>query len=132
MGIEVYPETGKELLADWDAGKPCWTVEMGGLSPAYEQANQILTFELLRAYLEIEDWEEVEHEELERIRDAVYDEGFRGTGYSGAQVGAATDLAAKFARYGPRDAVRKLDDPERHMMVSRDFPKAPPAPEVGR
>lgn len=100
----------EKFLADWDVGRPVTTVSMGGLSDGYEQCIHIMAMEYLRALI---DWNEeywnlpdIEAETLwNRIERAAEDEwekqGLIGQyGPSGAQVGAAKNLAAIIFRKG--------------------------------
>ncbi len=128
MSNDSYFETAEEMLVAWDAGEPVWSIEMGGLGPGYEQAIQVLAMELVRDFQLIDDWEAITSEMLEERRGRIYDLHFRGQGYSGAQVGAATGLAVQFCRWGPRKAVDNLGDDARHTMISRDWVQAPEPP----
>lgn len=48
MSTTATQQNGADLIENWDAGQPCWTVEMGGLGPGYEQVIQIAMVELVR------------------------------------------------------------------------------------
>lgn len=128
--FSVQVDTARELLERWDAGNICWTIELGGLSPGYEQSIHIMVFEFLRDFVNVESWNDITPEAIEERRDAVYDRTFGGKdyGHSGAQVGAATSLAIQLARVGPRATMEAVDDESRFMQISRDFPKAPEVP----
>lgn len=111
-----------ESLRAWDSGEIVWTVEMGGLGPGYEQAIQVLVIELLR---EGATDDAAIDRALARIRG---DEP--SSGYSGGQVGAACGLAARVLQIGWTAAFTEVADPERKIMVSRQFPRAPEPPAV--
>lgn len=47
----LIPETAADALARWDEGDTVFTVEMGGFGPGYEQAIQLLVFEMIRDHI---------------------------------------------------------------------------------
>lgn len=120
-------KTAKEALEHWDSGGLVSTVEMGGLGPGYEQAIHITAFEALRLFLADPpaDW----HGEKAAMR--AYVERIEATllalpkvaaiGLSGAQLGAAMNIASKFAYQGHEAALDKAPV-DRHILVSKDFP----------
>lgn len=131
------PETAAEALARWDAGEMVGTVEMGGLGPGYEQCIHIIAFELIRALLAA-DWhtpepypkDKAEQAKIRAAWDAICDSvlvRLDGGGYSGAQVGAAQNLAAIVLQQGWRVGLDQAGE-DRQIMVSRTLPQAPPAP----
>jgi hypothetical protein len=101
---------------------------MGGLGPGYEQAIQILVFEILREHLRTKKplptpqsanangWMD---NVIHRINEQL-------GGFSGAQVGAAKNLAYHYLKDGYAKSLEKCKD--RTIQVSRFFPKAPPVP----
>lgn len=105
--------TAKDALAAWDRGEIITTVEMGGLGPGYEQALQILVFEIIRA--------DGDHEvAIKRASPGV-------GGFSDAQVGAARALAGRAIEKGWAATLAEVD-PDRRVMVDRRFPQPPEAP----
>jgi hypothetical protein len=112
--------TVAELLAAWDAGETIWSIEMGGLGPGYEQAIQVLAIELMR---DCAGQPLPESEEAERawgkatISRVDKDCG----GFSGAQVGAAKQIAYKFIKQGPQAALAEVQD-DRRILVSKFWP----------
>lgn len=134
------PATATEALARWDRGEPVFTVEMGGMGPGYEQCIHILAFELIRALIAAQwvtprPYPAKGTPEAKRVREAwdaivepVIRELNKVNGFSGAQVGAAQNLAAKVWNDGWRAAVDAVEQ-DRHIMVSRAFPVAPDAPK---
>jgi hypothetical protein len=108
VAYDLIPETVADALNKWHANEMVFSVEMGGLGPGYEMAIQGLAFELMREF-ETRDinWTDPELN-LDDIVDAVVhrcnDEPWGH--FSGAQVGAATDLAANVCRRGYRVALR--------------------------
>ncbi len=131
--------TAAEQLRRWDAGETIWSCEMGGLGPGYEQAIQILAMEIVRDNLdkplpaygskEIEEWG---YSTAERIDQKQPDGSYSCGGFSGAQVGAARNLAFKWIEYGPAK-MHEITPDDRKIQVSRGFPKAPlsPKPRTG-
>jgi hypothetical protein len=113
--------TVSDVLGAWDRGDSIWSVEMGGLGPGYEQCIQVLAVEILREKVGTPlpadgKWENWGDEVVDRL-NAQY-------GFSGAQVGAAKNIAACFLKQGPRRALDSADS-DRHIQVSRDFPGSP-------
>ena len=111
--------TAREALEAWDAGELVSTLEMGGLGPGYEQAIHILAFELIRGNLDKalpspDDWPPDWGDDIVREVDKEYR-------FSGAQVGAAKQLAAKGLLYGWR-ATLDSAPVERRIIVSKKFP----------
>ena len=131
---QMYGKDPAELLARWDAGRSVWTIEMGGMGPGYEQCIHITAFEMLRRLLQLspsaEDMDD--REKWEVVRDD-FDKTVMtlpeidALGLSGAQWGAAMNLAAQFYRRGPRGVMADERVKDRHIQVSRDFPQAPKA-----
>lgn len=141
-------ETCIELLERWDAGHSVWTVEMGGLGPGYEQAIQVLAIECLRELVakdfewtgthkdgETTEADKRDSDTCRALLDPVVSrvDKWPGCGFSGAQVGAAMHLAAKFHRFGPIWVYDNAPE-DRRIQVSKDWPREPdvaksPAPE---
>jgi len=119
-------ETAGEALAAWDRGDGLWSVEMGGLGPGYEQAIQVLTFEIVRDYLgkpfpTDEGWSTWADDTVHRVNE------WPGCGFSGAQVGAAKSLAFRFLRDGHKGALDTMrdHDKDRLTQVSKTWPHNP-------
>lgn len=133
----LFPETAADALARWDAGEGVFTVEMGGLGPSYEQCIHILAFEIIRDALaqgfNPADAENMPREQAMARQDALVDPCVARTsaqtsGYSGAQVGAATSLAMCMIRQGWAKGLEAAGV-ERHIQVSRDWPARPATKE---
>jgi hypothetical protein len=129
----------KSMLVEWDSGRIVWTLEMGGMGPGYEQALQICMIEICRAAIkEPRRQDETDQQYSDRfkvLRDKVVHEiDSMCGGFSGAQVGAATQLAYRFVTDGPEKAFasfkkqRPDEYGERHTMISKDWPHAPDHP----
>jgi hypothetical protein len=128
---EFYGADAAEWLARWDAGDTVWTIEMGGLGPGYEQALQIAAAEIIRFMLaqaynasawEDKDFWKKTREEIEQWSFA--DGPIKELGLSGAQWGAAMNIAVNFYRDGPVKALTDDNLKDRHIQVSKTFPKA--------
>lgn len=125
MSAFEIPETAADALAAWDKGEIVHTVEMGGLGPGYEQAIHVLVFELIRdcgdaplpAAGDKEAWYSWGEATVSRI-DA------QCRGFSGAQVGAAQNLAARALKIGWRAMLNEVPT-DRRTMVSRAWPNVP-------
>lgn len=123
--------TNEEALATWDRGEPVWTCEMGGIGPGYEQCIQIMGFEMLRAMLSHPaDWDKVSGEEGRDAWRAYRDEIeavpevksiVERLGPSGAQFGAAMNIAAVFAMNGYAKGMEKVPE-DRRILISKSFP----------
>lgn len=130
MGVtELYEATAAEWLQRWDRGESVWSVEMGGLGPGYEQCIQITAAEILRHMIaggyDASRWDTSEawRSDLEKIEGGVLESGaISKLGLSGAQWGAAVNLAANLYQRGPRVALSDGRVKDRHIQVRRDFP----------
>ena len=115
---EQFPETAAEALNMWDKGEPVWSVDMGGMGPGYEQAIQVLAFEIIRDNVNTplppagdkawRTWGDAAAHRLSKW------------GFSGAQVGAAKNIASITLKKGWRVALNemKAKDPDRLILVS--------------
>ena len=126
-------ETIEEMLVAWDRGESVWSVEMGGLGPGYVQAIQILAMECLRE-LSVKgfNWTDDKAKNSESCRamlDPVVDrvDKWPGCGFSGAQVGAAMSIAARFHRQGPLAALDSAPE-NRHIQTRKTWPHEPAPP----
>ena len=120
-----YGADGAEWLRRWDAGGICWSIEMGGLGPGYEQCIQITVAEVLRHMLaekyDHTKWGEKEGwaNDLEKIRKFGYeDETIKKLGLSGAQWVAAVNLACHLYTDGPEKMLAHPDIQDRKIQVS--------------
>lgn len=136
---QVVPNTIDEALAAWDAGDEVQTVEMGGLGLGYEMAIQCVAFELMRA---LRDDPDLARMNAETPNDGVFPQAFKDRldaivrkldekdengryklgGLSGAQVGAAKNIAINLTRHGYANAREKV--PDRLIFVRKQDPKA--------
>lgn len=104
--------TTQGLLEKWDAGEPVVTVEMGGLGEGYEMAIQTLAFELIR------DAEPIpESGVIDNWGDQTVAR-LNGYGFSGAQVGAAKNLAANFLKFGYEESMATVPE-DRKITITR-------------
>jgi hypothetical protein len=134
--IDVIPETVEVALAAWDAGESIFTVEMGGIGPGYEMAIQGLAFELMRVFIAARlpphgvELTEFQRDQIQKLIDGVVHR-FNSEpwgGFSGAQVYAATNIAAAVVRRGYRTALRDDVVKDRLIQVNRkDLRTAPVA-----
>lgn len=123
---DLHPQSLEEALERWDAGESLFTIEMGGLGPGYEQALQITMMELLRG-MHTADLPKLvsgglDLEKIQDVCDAIVREKCKGLGLSGAQVGAASNLAVKFLTMKWED-VLNLVPKDRHIQISKNWPK---------
>lgn len=124
--------TNEQALAAWESGASVWTCDMGGMGPGYEQCIQIMGFTMLRAMLANPvDWKTLtEGEEAkEKWReyrgmidaDPIVKAVVERLGPSGAQHGAAMNIASVFARNGYAKGMEMVPE-DRRIQVSRQFP----------
>lgn len=128
--IESYGADATEWLKRWDGGKTVWSISMGGLGPGYEQAIQITVAEILRHLLErnydASAWADSEKWQFDRKE--IEAAGLANTkigelGITGAQWGAAMNMALQLYRRGPRAIMADEQVKDRHIQVSRTFPQ---------
>ena len=127
---ERYGADATEWLKRWDAGDIVWTIEMGGMGPGYEQAIQITAAEVVR-YLTLnnvdcsegtpEGWKELD-DEIDRW--LWQNETVKKLGLSGAQAGAAKNLAVFICKLGPAGVMADERVKDRHIQAMRSFPVA--------
>ena len=111
----------QEALAAWDRGEPIQTCQMGGISDGYEKAIHIMGMEMLRA-METRpfDWEAYEQADdaAQKLKwEAYYDlidaqfnvkSAVDQVDPTGAQFGAAMNLASMIHRNGYEEAIKKV------------------------
>ena len=126
--IEFYGADAADWLARWDAGRIVWSIEMGGLGPGYEQSIQITAAEILRHLLatnyDVKRWRDDDESwpaDRKAIEDAVMPV-VNSMGLSGAQWGAAMQVATKLYMNGPRAIMADEAIKDRHIQVSKTFP----------
>lgn len=132
-------QTTEEMLDAWNAGKPVDLVEMGGMGAGYEMAIQCAAFAVIEQLLSTP-WAIVEVSSAKKgdtytprlldlidkaitDADAKQDDGsFLLGGLSGAQAGAAKNIAIILCERGPR----ALDEvsPERIITLTKACPRA--------
>lgn len=129
--IALYGADCADWLKRWDEGRSVWSIEMGGLGPGYEQCIHITMAEILRHMLaEGYDWKQWEDKDTwGRVRDAIETYSFENStikqlGLSGAQWGAALNLASHLYRDGPRKIMADERVKDRKIQVQRTFPQA--------
>jgi hypothetical protein len=129
--VESYGASGADWLDRWDRGDACWTIEMGGLGPGYEQCIHITAAEVLRHLIhgkyEHVKWSDAEQwkQDRERIEKWSFEAPIvKQLGLSGAQWGAALQLATQFYSKGPRAILTDPKLKDRHIQVQKNFPQA--------
>lgn len=118
--VEKQTDLAKEMIDQWDRGESIWSIEMGGVGPGYEQAIQVAMVEIVRAMLDIQPTSDQENDwAILRAKSAdVIDELDEKWGYSGAQVGAARNIAFKFWRHGPQVVLKDEQVQDRKIQVN--------------
>lgn len=132
--IELYGRDVADWLDRWDSGRTVWSIEMGGLGPGYEQCIHITCAEIVREILtggyDREKWYgdgepyksawQHDREEIDKKVTAL--PVIKKLGLSGAQWGAAMNVAWFLVRYGPRGMMKDERVKDRHIQVSKSFP----------
>lgn len=127
--IEMYGADAADWLKRWDDGRTVWSIEMGGLGPGYEQCIHITAAEILRHMLAANydpaAWEDKEFWKQDREKIEQY--GFKNPvieklGLSGAQWGAAVNLACHLYQHGPRKVMNDDRVKDRRIQVTKNFP----------
>lgn len=133
MAARFYGKDIAEWLARWDEGRSVWSISMGGLGPGYEQAIQVLAAEVVRHFVATAAnwWSGTEEENnaawkaVRKSCDDIVTRIDKHMGFSGAQVGAAIQLAAHLYRKGPRACMEDEAVKDRHIQVSKVMPSRP-------
>lgn len=129
--IDSYGASPADWLDRWDSGKVCWSIEMGGLGPGYEQCIHITMAEILRHMIakayDHTKWDDTD--QWKRDRDEIEQMGHENAvikelGLSGAQWDAAMNLASNFYRQGPRGVMKDERVKDRHIQVQKHFPQS--------
>lgn len=127
FAIAQYGKDAAEWVARWDKGDSIWSIEMGGFGPGYEQALQIAAVEMVRhmlaanydpAFWSDKDQWKADREKIDRAMEDVS----RKLGLSGAQYGAALNIACQIYQNGPRAVMSDERVKDRKILVSKDFP----------
>lgn len=122
--MKIENKTWKEAAKDWSNGLNVWSAELGGIGPGYEQAIQVLLWEILSQWdkedLKYDESMKKYPEEYSEFVDKVTSDLDKNYGFSGAQVGAAKMTAFQFMVYGYENMMNKLDD-NRWILVSKNF-----------
>lgn len=128
--VTSYGADAADWLKRWDSGEGVWSIEMGGLGPGYEQAIQITVAEVLRIMIagafDASRW--MHSEQWKADREKIEEEGFKNDtiermGLSGAQWGAALNLAARLYANGPITVLTDKRIEDRKIQVSKSFPQ---------
>jgi hypothetical protein len=116
---QLYGRDAAEYLARWDAGQSVFTINLGGLGPGYDQVIQIAMFEVLRWLLDHKpdlndgEWK---HDIAPLLEPEVFkNERIKKLGLSGAQWGAACQLASRIYYHGP---IKVLDKSKNSIQTS--------------
>jgi hypothetical protein len=124
--VERFGATPRDWLAKWDRGEACWSLEMGGLGPGYEQCIQITMAQILRHLVDA-GYDATRWADDTADRDAIQkfgfaDETIKQLGLSGAQWGAALGLASALYMRGPIEVLSPPAMADRLILVSKNFP----------
>jgi hypothetical protein len=126
---DLIANDAREQLRRWDAGEAIWSIEMGGLGPGYEQAIQVCAIEIVRDNIDVPlpegnyaGWGDATISRIDKLdpETGKYSLG----GLSGAQVGVAKQLAYHWLKDGPAKVCELPELKDRHIQVSRTWPRA--------
>lgn len=122
-----YGKSSQDWLNRWDSGDSVWSIEMGGLGPGYEQCIHITAAEILRVMLDKQydtsTWDKYWKEISNEIENTVLKvPRVEKLGLSGAQWGAAMNLATMLYMHGPIKALTDERIKDRLIQVSKFFP----------
>lgn len=128
--IDLYGADAADWLARWDSDKSVWSISMGGLGPGYEQCIHVSAAEILRWLLankpDASAWGNDDgsyRAAMDTMEKAVFKiHAVKILGLSGAQWGAAMNLAAQLYIHGPRHIMGLKELQDRKIRVSRSFP----------
>jgi len=116
--------TIKEWLQNYDNKEEVKSVEMGGIVVRYELAIQELAIEIMRNLSEKEVPENMNDFKslIQSVTDMSVDKLDKEHGFSGAQVGAAQNIAAVFFRKTPAGGLKQMEeiDPERILILKKN------------
>ena len=125
--IQMYGADAADWLSRWDADNSVWSIEMGGLGPGYEQCIQITAAEIVRELIKsgIDLDDENARDKFNKKLDSLVMKRspVKELGLSGAQWGAACNLASFIYKNGPRAMMRDERVKDRHIQVQRKFPQ---------
>jgi len=127
-----FADSVQEQLSRWDAGGIVWSVELGGLGPAYEQAIQVAAIEFSREAKDLKLNLKDKNDSTKKFTAACeavlakHNEALGGL--SGAQFGAARWLAYQWCfNGGPRavaERAEKRGEGDRLIQITKFFPRA--------
>ena len=123
--VSLHPQNLDEAIEWWDSGKSLFSIECGGLGPGYEQALQIAGMELVRGFKDASiDWED--EERMDGLDDEMNKYMWanpivKKLGLSGAQAGAAKNIACVFIRNGWEKGL-EITPKDRRIQISKNFP----------
>jgi hypothetical protein len=123
--------TNEDALAAWDKNEPIWSCDMGGMGPGYEQAIQLMGFEMLRAIVANPppvafEALRLNKEEFKAYSDKIeklpaVKEVISKVQPSGAQFGAAMNIAFVFAINGYAKGMEMVPE-DRRIQVQKEMP----------
>ena len=132
-----------DLIPAWDRNELLSTIEMGGISPGYEQAIQVACFETIREILnspslkarfDLSIKEDATEEEKKDYAEVLNDALMRAIekygkcleGLSGAQASVSGSIAGMYLHYGHKGAIEKAREQgvedDRFIFVRKEFP----------
>lgn len=113
----------RKWIADYDCGNTMESVSMGGISDSYEAGIQDCAIQTMRnlQMITLPEDEEAFGVAVEVAANAAVELLNKKYGFSGAQVGAAKNMAAVFWKQTPEKGIEmmKKQDPERIIKIRK-------------
>ncbi len=109
----------KQWITDFDSGKTMESVSMGGMGLGYEIAIQSCAVETMRGLQELdvsEDRDEFKAA-IETASNWAVEQLDKVHGFSGAQVGAANNIASVFWRQTPEKGIQMMRDQDPNRII---------------
>ena len=108
-----------QWISDYDSGKVMESVSMGGLGDGYEIAIQDCAVEIIRGLqgIEVPEKDEDFRKQFESVSNEVATRLDKKHGFSGAQVGAAKNIAAVFWRKTPEVGIQTMKDQDAERII---------------
>lgn len=122
MNEYLYPKTIDDLVKRWDDNESIFTISLGGIGPGYEQCIQNLLFEIVKGLREkkYNPDNDKDFEQYKIDADVIVSRLDKEFHFSGAQVGAAKQMAWQFLAYGYREMMTKCPG-DRLIQVRKRF-----------
>jgi hypothetical protein len=116
-----FKDTTEQVIRKWKKGESVWSVSLGGIGPSYEQAIQVLLFEIVCSWANgplIDEQGKITlffEKHCEKVANSL-----TAWGLSGAQYSSAMISAAQILKFGYSEMMNKAPQ-DRLIQVSNDM-----------